>query len=442
MARFDAPDPTYEREANAQWYKTAPHDMRSPDHLWGEYWQRFNTFRIPLFDRDEYFKMAMAIAKVSKSKEDFERRFEESNKRREKELRSMLKRIFWDLEDTEPTLASYGATSEVTKLSCLEHLVRLINGFIFDRKAAIESAKIVIEKQDTTEESLLQEKGQIVIEDETETLIRGMSRSPSTDPAYEYGITQSPDESNYDWAYESNKEQRAAQERYKESETFFRTDFESLMPASDDAASHTLNSDDDTPSMQQVPSLISGGSRDLEEGNSSKSSSMNSAKKRVRFDNDEDISNVGTHEPKRRKIENTLAHADTSPISPTTRASSIQATNANASRKRSRSDEDEEDNGYKRQKIEALPRPPSPAPVVSSVEDESTNHLAQENSGKIPEEQVPESNSGGRQRRKQKPKSPSLRAKSSRNALNTRSSRRAKSSTLWELDTSGKPRRT
>lgn len=453
MGRFDAPYPGNEGTKNTQWAEAAHRGMDSPDHLWGEYWQRFNTFRIPLLDKEEYFRTAMAFAKDSKSREDFEQRFEEENKRRLKMLRSMLKNMYWDLEENLPTRTARNATSDAQDLSCLEHLVRLLNGYISDRKADIESAKTAVEKQNHTEENPLQERGLVFIEDETATLIREIGQSPSIDPAYEeYRRTgRIPNEwasqppRDIDWGYEFNKQHQAARERHRESDFFTRTNIESLTFASDDAALHALGSDDDTPSIQQVPSLTSNDSQDLEKGNeslatqdelrkrssvSSKSKSSNSAKKRVRFDADEDIS---TREPKRRRLENTLAHAETSPISPTTRTSSIQAANGSVSRKRSRADKDEDDNGFKRQKIESLPRPPS------SV---STDVLAGGGPEKVLDEQDPENNDSGRKRRKQKSKSPTLRATSSRNILNTRSSRRAKPSTLWELDSSGKPRST
>lgn len=480
MARFDAPDPGNENTKNTQWSEAAPPGMRSPDYLWGEYWQRFNMFRLPISDKEEYFKIAMAVAKYSKSKEDFERKFEEKNKRRSQGFHSMLDKMYWAIEETHPARdaqnppcaahtsahVAHTATSFAQNLSCLEHFVQLLNDYISKRKADKESEKIIVEKQDHTKNNSCQERGHILIEDEAGKLIREISPIPSADPEYEeyeeYLDGQLPDENEWssqlphdiDWGYKLDAEYKARRMRHKESDTFARADFDSLMLLPDDAASHTLNSDDDTPSIQQVPSLISNDSQDLEErieslatqdaqrrrsSIPSKSSSTSSAKKRVRSDDDEEIS---THEPKRRKLENTLSNDETSPTPQITRASSVQAAHGSASRKRSRPNEDEEDNGFKRQKIEALPRPPSPVPIASSAEDGSTDYLAQGSSEKVLKEQVPENNNGKHKRRKQKPTPPTSRAKSSRNTLNTRSSRRAKSSTLWELDSSGKPRST
>ncbi|UKZ66552.1 uncharacterized protein TrAtP1_007724 [Trichoderma atroviride] len=304
------------------------------------------------------------------------------------------------------------------KLRCLDHFVQLLHTYVYQRKSDKKPKTIVVEKQGHTKENSRQERGHELMEDETEELIREIIPAPSADPEYEKSLdeefssedewgTQLPED--IDYGYKLDQEYKM---RYGGSNTFARAEFESSMLLSDDAASHTLNSEDDTPSIQQVPSLISNDSQDLKEGNeslatqdelrrrssiSSESQGSNSAKKRVRFDDDEDIS---IHEPKRPKVDNSLAHTETSPTPQATRASSIQAAHGSASRKRSRSDEDEEDNGYKRQKIESLPRPPSPVPNASFTEDDSANHLAQGSSEKVLEEQVPESDNGGRKRRK------------------------------------------
>lgn len=467
MVRFDAPYPGNEDTKNTEWSQAAHSGMRSPDHLWGEYWQRFNTFRIPIFDKVEYFRIAMAVAKDSTSKEDFERKFEQVNERRLRELQSLLSRMYWNIERSSTPRAAHIETSDANTLGCLEHFVRVLNGYVFEQKADMEPTKIVVEAHHSTEEYHLQGTEQIFVEDETETLIREISRSPSADPEYEEYLRTGklPEEDEWssqlphdiDWSYEFQKEHQAGRKRYEENNTFIRTNLDTLTPTSNGAESHTLDSDDDTPSMQQVPSLISNDSQDLEEENettatqdglgrrssiSSKRRSSSSAKKRVRFDDDDE--DISTHEPKRRRLENTIAQTETSPTSRTTRASSPTrpVTDGSVSRKRCRPEEDEEDNGYKRQKIESLPRPSSPTPITSSTEDGSASHLARGSLEKIPEGQAPESNKGGRKRRKQKSTSPNPRAKSFRNTLNTRSSRRAKSSTLWELDSSGKPRTT
>lgn len=463
MGLFDAPYPGDERTKNSQWCRAAPRGMRSPDHLWGEYWQRFNLFPMPIFDKEDYFRTAMTIAKDAKSKQDFERKFEEVNKRRLEELQSLLRDIFWN-------------TNILYNFNCLERFVRVLGDYALEQKAeaeeaakaaeaeAAEEAKAVMEKQKYMEENSPQEWGGIFVEDETETLIREISRSPSAEFDYEeypFVDLRNVDGSqlpydDIDWGYRSRQK----------NDTFMATNYGSWKPASDD---NTPNSDDDdsqdfedakeTNCEPLKPALDDNthnsddddDEQNFEDANEtvatedglrrpssvlSKSSSSNSAKKRVRFSGeDEDVS---IPEPKRRKLEDPLSPTPTSPT--TYVPSSIkQVADASVSRKRSRPDEEEEeDNGYKRQKTENVPQPPSLISPASSTEDGSASHLAQGTLEKVPKERT--SNNGRRKQRIQKSTSQTSRAKPPRNTLNTRSSRRATSSTLWELDSSGKSR--
>ncbi|KAL7938694.1 hypothetical protein V8C35DRAFT_288896 [Trichoderma chlorosporum] len=445
MVRFEAPYPGGEKKRNSQWYHAAPRDIRSPDHLWKEYWQRFNTFRIPIFDEEEYFSTAVMIAKDSKNKKDFERKFDEINNKRFRELNILLGSMHKDISDNFPSRIPRMATSDARAFTCIEHFVRLLAGYILDRKADAEAAKIVVEKQDYTEENPLQEGGEIFVEDETETLIGEDSQKPPVNPKYEQylatGLYPSDDEDGWDSQLPFNID-----EGYKWNEEIngaYTKQFESWKPASDD---NTLNSDGDVPSVQQVPSLTSSDTQGFEEANetaatkdglrrrssiSSKSSSPNSAKKRVRFSDEDEDEDVSIHEPKRQKMENPLAPT---PISPAADVPSPikQVAGASASRKRSRPiEEEEEDNGYKRQRTENVPRPPSPTSPASSTEDESAFHLAHETLEKAPKERA--SNNGRRKQRIQKSTPKPSRAKSPGNTLNTRPLRRAKPSLFWGL---------
>ncbi|KAK4081682.1 uncharacterized protein Triagg1_2423 [Trichoderma aggressivum f. europaeum] len=441
MGMFDAPYPGDERTKNSQWRRAAPRGMRSPDHLWGEYWQRFNLFPIPIFNKQDYFRTAMTIAKDAKSKQDFERKFEELNERRLEELRSLLINMF-------------KGTDVIFSFNCIERFVRVLGDYALELKAqaaqaaqaaeaeAEAEAEAVMEKHNHMEENSLQEWEGISIEDETETLIREVTQPPPVNPE-DYEPSNEPEEYEYefqdltengtqyfddvDWGY---KPPRTHESKYGSSK-----------PAPDD---DTDDSDDDSQDFVDANETVA-----MEDGLGrpssilSKSNTSNSAKKRVRFsDEDEDEDeDVSIHEPKRRKLENPLSPTPTSPTAHV--PSSIkQVADAGVSRKRSRPDEEEEeeeeDNGYKRQKIENVPQPPSLISPASSTEDGSASHLARGTSEKVPKERA--SNNGRRKQRLQKSTSQTLHGKSPRNTLNTRSSRRSTSSTLWELDSSGKSR--
>jgi hypothetical protein len=455
--------------------------MSDPDLLWGEYWERFNTIRIPILGEDEYFNSAIAIVKASKDKEDFERLFEKTNKQRWEKFRSLMVNISREIDRTEesfPCQAAHLATFNACNNSCLEHFVGLLKGHVLGWEADVVEShaepEALSDNSDVTKE--ISRETQKPIEEETQNPLREETQIPieeetqgpiEEDYSYDYPLTgqippewESQHDPERDWTYRTPSERKASRERYEENFVFIGTYSEYLAPTADDAAPGARDSDDEVPSLQQLPSLLlddTSISEKEDEGKatqdvlgkhlSSPSKDENSTltKKRVRFDDDDD-DDIINHEHKRRKLENTTAHTPTSPTSPTSHASSSiqQPAGGGVSKKRSRSDDEEEDeeedNGYKRQKIESLPSPPtSHTSPASSTEDISTSHLPSENPEKNPEEQVPETISGERKRRKQSSTSRAPRTKSSRNIPNTRSSRRAKSSTLWELDSSGKP---
>ncbi|KKO99462.1 hypothetical protein THAR02_08441 [Trichoderma harzianum] len=426
MVRFDTPYPGNEKTKHSQWYKAAPR---------------------------------------LQSKQDFEREFEESNKRRLEELQSLLNDMYWDISKNFPSRATRMAPSDVCTLNCLEHFVRLLGGYVLDRKADIEAAQTV-ERQNYTEGNPLQEGGGIFVEDESETLIREIPRSPSAEPEYEEYSFEDEEGSqlpyDVDWGYRLGQKndtliatghgswKPASYENTHDSgddgsqdfEDVNETNCEFLKPASDD---DTHNSDDDSQDFVDAnESVATEDGLRRQSSVLSKSSSSISAKKRVQFgdeDEDEDEDeDVGIHEPKRRKLENPLSPTPTSPTAHV--PSSIkQLSDARLLRKRLRPDEEEEeeeDNGYKRQEIENVPRPPSPISPASSTEHESASHPGQGTLEKVPKERA--SINGRCKQRKQKSTLQISRAKSPQNTLTTRSSRRATSSTLWELDSSGKSR--
>ncbi|KAM0254878.1 hypothetical protein ACHAQJ_006315 [Trichoderma viride] len=519
MPRFKAPYPGSQRSRNTAWARAAHPGMSDADHLWRDYWERFNTIQIPIFSEEEYFQTAIAVAKASKDKEDFERIFEETNKQRGEIFRVLMRDISWKIDNSKerfPSRAAFLTTFDACNNSCLEHFVGLLKGNVFGWEADVEELDaesealsddgdgttkigeetqipLKEEKQISVEEETqipvdeetqnpLKEETQMPIEEETQTPVEEETQIPverelqspieeetrgtieeKKTPVdwYDYSLNseilpewETQYDPEWDWTYRSPNERKASRERYGEDFVFLGTYSEYYAPTSDDTAPRALVSDDEIPSMQQLPpSLLSDTpvSEKGDEGNTtqdvlgkqlsspSNSGSSTLAKKRVRFDVDDDIIDP---EPKRRKLENATTHTPTSPT-PHSSSSIQQAAGGSVSKKRSRSDDDdeeEEDNGYKRQRIESLPSPPtSHTTPASSTEDVSINHLSPGNPEKLPEKQDPETTNGGRRRRKQTSTSRTPRAKSSRNILNTRSSRRAKSSTLWELDSSGKP---
>ncbi|KAL7938272.1 hypothetical protein V8C35DRAFT_146081 [Trichoderma chlorosporum] len=556
MPRFKAPYPVNNRTRNGQWSKVAPPGMRSPDMLWGKYWQQFNTFPIPISCDDDYFETAMSFAKMSEKKEDFERRFEEHNQRRYQQLRSLFASMTRDIDEkTFPCHDAYDAALNACRQGCLQQLVEVLNGCVhgWPADAAEPGAEPPTDNGNVAKKGILKSRNHAKkkfrkrehtpIEDVTKSFIREGSLSLST----------STEESSLEEEHTPIEDvtRSFVRERSPSAESDYHSCFSSLCSNDSDPetsggtflppdwgynyeASRTFKAKQDnygdgaTPFIQQAPSP----SRDSPV--SSKNTNPSSAKRGVRFVDEDDA--TPRHEPKRKlgnatpytptphassslqqstdgstsrkrprpneeeqedddgykrqKIESLLPPA----TSPHASSSLQQPSDGSTSRKRSRPDEEEqeEDDGYKRQKIESplppqfrltspllygsqqtgvhprrdpdptkktmdtsvkkiesSPPPTSPAPLASSTENTSTAHLPQDDAenlqqeqfpNQLPQEQVQEANNnGGRKQPRQKPRLQTSRAKSPQSTPGTRSSRRIKSSTLWELDFSGNP---
>lgn len=105
--------------------------MSDPRALWGAYWDRFNMIRIPVFPKDEFFDMAIEVAKEAKSKEDFNKLMGEKNKQQLAELEALLKdaahRIFYNEQDF-PCKDAFNKTIQACHNPYFIYLIRLLKG--------------------------------------------------------------------------------------------------------------------------------------------------------------------------------------------------------------------------------------------------------------------------------------------------------------------------
>ncbi|KAL6887162.1 hypothetical protein HDV57DRAFT_488171 [Trichoderma longibrachiatum] len=90
MPPFEAPSPSQCEEHLSKWQRHVAPEMQSPDLLFGEYWQRFNTISVPILGQHRYLDYAIEIAKLSKNKTDFERIFQARKKQLEKEMLKLM----------------------------------------------------------------------------------------------------------------------------------------------------------------------------------------------------------------------------------------------------------------------------------------------------------------------------------------------------------------
>ncbi|KAL7939298.1 hypothetical protein V8C35DRAFT_326385 [Trichoderma chlorosporum] len=144
MPPFEAPRPPFRSSQLRTWFDNV--EPRMQNHLWGDYWKRFNTMTIPILGESDYFNAAIEVAKLAKGrkaecrKAEFERMFEERiKKQREKVLSFMAKaahqtiysRIF-PCEDAQDIV------SQVCLTGSLLDFLRLLNGnaFVWEADAA------------------------------------------------------------------------------------------------------------------------------------------------------------------------------------------------------------------------------------------------------------------------------------------------------------------
>ncbi|KAL7928851.1 hypothetical protein V8C35DRAFT_316937 [Trichoderma chlorosporum] len=187
MPPFERPLPPFRLSQLQAWYDNVEPQMRDPDVLWVDLWERFNTFRIPLFRESDFFNKALRIAKLAKGrKEDIERIFEEENKQQQEKLLFLLsqaglqaiyKSEIFPCEDAQDTVL------DICQTGCLLDFARLLKGTAFGWEA------------DTAEDA------------QPDGATSSFNEEARANPVYDYKGTQWPDE---DYIYYETPMERAA----------------------------------------------------------------------------------------------------------------------------------------------------------------------------------------------------------------------------------------
>ncbi|KKO99272.1 hypothetical protein THAR02_08622 [Trichoderma harzianum] len=129
MPPFERPKAPFDPSQLRAWSDNVEPQMRHL--LWGDYWQRFNTIQIPIFGPDVYFENALHIAKLAKGqKEEFERRFEAENKRRQELASKMFTAAMRAIDEDETDLCKNARdrVSELCQTGCYLDFLRLLIG--------------------------------------------------------------------------------------------------------------------------------------------------------------------------------------------------------------------------------------------------------------------------------------------------------------------------
>ncbi|KAL7803364.1 hypothetical protein V8C44DRAFT_344475 [Trichoderma aethiopicum] len=444
---FEPPNPVHHRYKNSEWRRTAPPDIKHPDFLWEDYWQRFNTMQIPLFDEDEYYETAIAIAKESNDQQDFEEKFERQNREQRKKLLAVMSHALEDALANAETFKSNDAwltAIYASQTGCLQYFVRLLEAASSGREAVMVEADAEHEvPRNSYAGEVMNDKTRKPAEEGTRDMVpEAQAHSDYRDYPYMNGpmprdwAAQHPDD--YEWNYKTRSEYNRRDETPSD-DIIIAAPAVEYATASNDAAP---NSTSRTSSVRQpLPPFPSDGHLVTEDDEKAAEKAPASSlgedgstaltKKRIRSDED-----ATAQKPKRRKLEHDAAPTPT----------------RQASRKRSRSDDDSEDNGYKRQKMESLPSPPTSHTSSTELGEDTTtdeipstspNNASANNEPRKPSESLETSGADTadvkRKRRKGGSVSRTTHAKASQTPQNCRSLRGSKSSPLWELDSSGKP---
>ncbi|UKZ61166.1 uncharacterized protein TrAtP1_002436 [Trichoderma atroviride] len=102
-------------------------------NIFGDYWERFNTMRVPILGEDRFLEIALELEHVAKDQEDLERLLEERKEEWEKEAKQWLggiARKSWtggksfQCEDASDTAYRASMTGS------LQHFLELLNGVV------------------------------------------------------------------------------------------------------------------------------------------------------------------------------------------------------------------------------------------------------------------------------------------------------------------------
>ncbi|KAL7904562.1 hypothetical protein GGI35DRAFT_462682 [Trichoderma velutinum] len=156
MPPFESPKGPFRSSQLHAWSDNV--EPRMHDLLWRDYWQRFNTVQIPILGENDYFNNAMEVAKLAKGqKDEFERIFEERNKKRQKLVLSQMFTAGMQTRDKNDVFSCKDARDTVSKVcqtGCLLDFLRLLIGTAHGWEAdAVEDSQLGSPTSNLSEET-------------------------------------------------------------------------------------------------------------------------------------------------------------------------------------------------------------------------------------------------------------------------------------------------
>ncbi|KAK1249290.1 hypothetical protein MKX07_002806 [Trichoderma sp. CBMAI-0711] len=278
--------------------------------------------QIPLFDEDEYYKIAIAVAKESSGQEEFEQKFDKINRQQRKKLTAIMDHALKDALANAETFTSNDAwltAIYASQTGCLQYFVQLLEGVVSGRKAAVVGADAEHEAPlDNDIHENLDAKARDPAEEQTRDVVlearahADYSGYPYMNgPMPRYWDAQHPDDYELDYRTRSEgstREQTPSDEIILTGPCVEYTSF-----TSDGTTYGASEAVSQSPPTQQLPRPISSDKRLLTKDNGDAvrevqistlgdDGSAALTKKRVRPDEDAVV-----QEPKRRKLEHNAA---------------------------------------------------------------------------------------------------------------------------------------
>ncbi|KAK1252021.1 hypothetical protein MKX08_003208 [Trichoderma sp. CBMAI-0020] len=133
-------------EQTMKWMGTAPEDIRDPEFLWGECWERFNTIQMPIASTSQYFDIAIELAAISNDRSSFEKQFQQTIKRRQAEVTKWyadFKRNAWRDGQSFPCGSARVIAVEFCRTGSLNSLLQLLDSVAYgwkNDKCAVDGA--------------------------------------------------------------------------------------------------------------------------------------------------------------------------------------------------------------------------------------------------------------------------------------------------------------
>lgn len=102
--------------------------------IYGDYWERFNTMRVPILGEDRFLEIALELEHIAKDQEDLERLLTERKEEWEREAKEWLGSIAlksWSGGESFQCEDASDAAYRASMTGSLQHFLELLNGVVY-----------------------------------------------------------------------------------------------------------------------------------------------------------------------------------------------------------------------------------------------------------------------------------------------------------------------